>query len=126
MTNQNITPLLHNITQQSSAVIVNIVFLPENTMAYIQEYEPQFHSEVNRIFGEGIIEHWPFAIRTGLRNPKLWSILAITFLSGIVCYSWTFAILLVTSFIGIYCFAVYYCYRQYVRYVQFCPKLMGP
>ena len=83
-------------------------------MVIIQDYEPRFHSEVNQIFAEGILEHWPYAICIGLQNPIIWAFLAIIFLFGKICYSWILALILVTCCIGIYAFIVYYSYRFYV------------
>ena len=84
----------------------------------ITDYSPKYHSEVNRIFSEGIMSNVPQALSMSLTFYRFWILMVFTFLLGWIIHSWPFALLLVSCCIGMYCFTVYYCYRQYVRYVH--------
>ena len=84
----------------------------------ITDYSPKYHSEVNRIFSEGIMSNVPSALSMSLTFYKFWILMVFTFLLGWIIHSWPFALLLVSCCIGMYSFTVYYCYRQYVRYVH--------
>ena len=87
-------------------------------MVIITDYSPKYHSEVNRIFSEGIMSNVPSALSMSLTFYKFWIFMVFTFLLSWIIHSWTFALLLVSCCIGMYTFTVYYCYRQYVRYVH--------
>ena len=84
----------------------------------ITDYSPKYHSEVNRIFSEGIMSNVPQALSMSLTFYRFWILMVFTFSLGWIIHSWPFALLLVSCCIGMYCFTVYYCYRQYVRYVH--------
>ena len=84
----------------------------------ITDYSPKYHSEVNRIFSEGIMSNVPQALSMSLTFYRFWILMVFTFSLGWIIHSWPFALLLVSCCIGMYCFTVYYCYRHYVRYVH--------
>ena len=83
-------------------------------MAYIQEYEPKFHKDVNRIFGDGILEHWPFALQLGLKNPVFLTILLTLSSIGYYLHSIIVALIVMGIIIGGYTYFVYGAYESYV------------
>ena len=83
-------------------------------MAYIQEYEPKFHKDVNRIFGDGILEHWPFAFKLGLKNPAFLTILVTLSLIGYYLHSMIVALIVLVMLIGGYLYFIYGAFKSYV------------
>ena len=84
-------------------------------MAYIQEYEPKFHKDVNRIFCDGILEHWTFALRLGLKNPTFLTLLFTLSSVGYYFHSIYMAFILILIIFGGYSYIIYGAFKGYIR-----------
>ena len=84
-------------------------------MTCIQEYEPKFHKDVNRIFCAGILEHWTYALRLGLKNPAFLTLLFTLSFIGYYLHSINMALIVMVILVGGYSYVIYGAFKGYVK-----------